>query len=162
MIRFATQMLRAIRRAAGFERGPAELAAKLEALAQRNAELERAVLAQQKIADELRRLQADLSRAQRMAKIGNWRWSVPRNALIEGSDVYAEIHGVAPSEIHARMDRLLDDVVHPEDRERIERAFREADASGSDYQAEYRIVRPDGEVRHVREIGENIADASGR
>jgi PAS domain S-box-containing protein len=53
-------------------------------------------------------------------------------------------------------------VLHPEDRERVGRAFRAFDRSGSGYEIEYRIVRLNGEVRHIHEIGESIFDDSGR
>jgi PAS domain S-box-containing protein len=101
--------------------------------------------------EALRRSEADFARAQRQASIGNWRWSIPRDELLDCSDEYARIHGVEPDEIMEYQKRR---VIHPDDLERVERTFREVDRSRSDYSIEYRIVRPDGEVRHVLEIGE--------
>ena len=43
--------------------------------------------------------------------------------------------------------------VHPDDREDITRLVQDALKSQTDYRGEYRIVRPDGEIRHVRSHG---------
>lgn len=40
-------------------------------------------------------------------------------------------------------------VVHPDDRERVVAAWKATTSSGRDFDAPYRIVRPDGELRHV-------------
>ncbi len=162
MIQSAIQLFRALRRPEGAKRNPSELAAQLEQLAQRNAELEQAVLTHQKIADGLCRTQADLIHAQRLTKIANWRWSVPRNELIEISDTFAEIYGVDTSEIYALMQHRMERVLHPEDHERVQSAFREVKESGNSYEIEYRIVHSNGEIRHIHEIGECIFDDSSQ
>ena len=51
------------------------------------------------------------------------------------------------------------EVVHPTDREAVEHAVRRAVADGADLDAEYRIVRPDGEVRWV--VTRGRADGGG-
>jgi hypothetical protein len=102
----------------------------------------------------LRDSQEALAMAQRQARIGSWRWSVERNELISCSEEFARIHGVGMDEIHQLLKNCFDKVIHPEDRERVNREFRRADAEGSDYQIEYRIIRGDGEIRYVLEIGE--------
>ncbi len=60
------------------------------------------------------------------------------------------------------MAEQMERVIHPDDREQVEAAFRRFDAEGSDFDLEYRIVQPDGEVRHVQEIGKAVLDDSGR
>ncbi|WP_282607115.1 type II toxin-antitoxin system prevent-host-death family antitoxin [Pelagibius sp. Alg239-R121] len=109
----------------------------------------------------LRLSEAALSRAQRQAKIGSWRWDVPGNRLISCSEEYARIHGVKWTEAPALLDVQMERVIHPEDRARVAAEFQRYDKEGIDYEIEYRIVRPDGEVRHVIEIGESIEDAAG-
>ena len=163
MIRSLIQFFRASQGPAKDALDRPRLAAKLEELTRRNAELEQSVAGHRRAADELRRFQAYLERAQRMTRIGNWRWSVPRGELIDSSEAYAEIHGVSCSEIHELISsHQIERVIHPDDRERVECKFREFDESGVAYEIEYRIVRPDGEVRHIREVGESILDDSGQ
>ena len=143
-------------------RRDSDLEARVRELETKNVALSREVSERSRTEDELRKIQADLARAQRLAKVGNWRWSIVKNRLIEGSTEYARIHGVDPSEIDALMDRQMVAVVHSDDRERVERAFREFDEMGTGYSIEYRILRPDGSVRHVCEIGEAVLDEDGR
>ena len=100
----------------------------------------------------------DLSRAQRQGRIGNWRWDVPEERLVSCSTEYARIHGATIEEMPALMAAQIERIIHPDDRERIEAEFQRIDEKGIDYEIEYRIVRPDGIVRHVLEIGETILD----
>jgi PAS domain S-box-containing protein len=52
---------------------------------------------------------------------------------------------------------------HPDDRDRVEKGFRDAIARNADtYDAEYRIIRPSGEVRWIFGRGRVTRDAQGR
>ncbi len=110
----------------------------------------------------LRLSQAALSRAQRQARIGNWCWDIPGNRLISCSEEYARILGVAIEEVPKLLGAQRKRVIHSEDRERVEKEFQRFDAGALDYEIEYRIVRPDGEIRHVLEIGETVCGHDGR
>ncbi len=101
-----------------------------------------------------------LAKAQRLAKLGTWRWSIERDELISCSAEFARIHGVGLDRIHDLMRDHEARVVHPDDRERVAAAFARADAERAGYEIEYRILLPDGELRHVLEIGEAVIDAS--
>jgi PAS domain S-box-containing protein len=162
MIRSAIEYWRALRGHAEDAPGPSEQVSQIEALERRNAELEREVRSHRETEDELRRSQAYLERAQRLAQIGNWRWSVEREELIDCSESYTEIHGVSRSEIGERIKHQLEDAIHPDDREHVRVACRELEETGASYEIEYRIIRPDGEVRHVQQFGEKIFDDSGK
>ena len=54
----------------------------------------------------------------------------------------------------------LEDAIHPEDREGVREAFIEKATDGT-YEAMYRIVRPDGELRWIRDRAFPIVDAHG-
>jgi PAS domain S-box-containing protein len=162
MIRSVIQFWRALRGPAEDASGPSELVLQIEELERRNAELEQAASGHREAADKLRRSQAYLERAQRLAQIGNWRWSVERGELIDCSEAYTEIHGVSRSEIGERIKNQHEDAIHPEDRERVKIACSELEKTGASYEIEYRITRPDGEVRHVQQFGEKIFDDSGK
>ncbi len=106
--------------------------------------------------------QAALAKAQALVHVGNWRWSIQRNELVSCSEEFARIHGVEPEEIHDFMKQQADRSVHPEDRKRLVETLKTSGKQGRDYETECRIVRPDGEVRHVRVIGQAVFDESGR
>ena len=52
--------------------------------------------------------------------------------------------------------------VHPDDRERVAREFQSAQNGDTECNVEYRIVRPDGSVRHIHDRGVLIRDVRGR
>jgi transcriptional regulator with GAF, ATPase, and Fis domain len=51
--------------------------------------------------------------------------------------------------------------IHPEDRKRVRDLFERSMAHKADYQAEYRIVLPDGAVKHQHSIGHTILNDRG-
>jgi PAS domain S-box-containing protein len=53
-------------------------------------------------------------------------------------------------------------MIHPEDRERVSVVTEEAQRGVRRYDVEYRIVRPDGEVRFLHSQGDVIRDEQGR
>jgi PAS domain S-box-containing protein len=52
--------------------------------------------------------------------------------------------------------------IHPEDREQIQRVFRETLNTGEGRRAEFRLVLPDGAVRHIESLGSVIRDEHGQ
>ncbi len=53
--------------------------------------------------------------------------------------------------------------IHPEDRPRVHKQFDRwiSGAPDADYQVEYRVIRPDGDVRWIHDRGVRISDATG-
>jgi PAS domain S-box-containing protein len=78
------------------------------------------------------------------------------------SSVCAEIHGLEAAPLADLFEDRVARVVHPEDRAPVERALARLREEGGDYEVEYRIIRPDGSMRHVVERGEAIRGAGGR
>jgi signal transduction histidine kinase len=56
----------------------------------------------------------------------------------------------------------LPELVHPEDKPNVHKAVAEALRGGPRYDVEYRVVRPNGEVRLVHSQGDVMWDESGR
>jgi len=116
---------------------------------------------------ELREVEgeAERSRIERIARLGHWIWKLDPERLdwqgghIEHSDSAAAIFGVTPAELAISNRAYMDRFVHPADRERVAKAFAALDTG---YTVEYRILRPDGEVRTLFEVAENVYDRSGR
>src|ERR1041385_6935282 len=53
-------------------------------------------------------------------------------------------------------------LLHPDDRDRIAKVIKEAQAGTRRYEIEYRIVRPDGSVRWLYSEGDILSDEEGR
>ena len=52
--------------------------------------------------------------------------------------------------------------VHPEDRERVQRVFRQTTTTGMGQEIEYRLLQQDGSVRHMASAGRVIRDKAGQ
>ncbi len=110
--------------------------------------------------EELRNSRTQLLEAQRIARVGSWRYSLG-SRQVEWSHEMGRIFGIDPANGAPRYEEVLD-LIHPEDRDRCEAFFNGATGSGEPKEIELRIVRPDGTVRHVVVRGENEADPEGR
>ncbi len=109
--------------------------------------------------EALRESQARLAQAQRLVKLAHWEWRLDRKKLVPSAEL-AEIMGrpVAALEV-SDADFLA--FVHPDDRERLAEVYGSLDHFSEPYEMRYRIVRPNGELRTVLEIGEPMYDATG-
>lgn len=105
------------------------------------------------------RAEAPLLAALEAAGIGTWSWIVPADE-IRGSSVTARIHGLEQGDLSltlADYERML----YPEDRGRVVAALRQSAEQGTSFETEYRIQRPDGSLRWVRNRGLGFAPREG-
>jgi PAS domain S-box-containing protein len=109
---------------------------------------------------ELRESEGKLAETQRIARVGYWERDV-RTGLVNWSEQSNRIFGLAPNEGPVPIARYQE-LVHPDDRLRIMAAVAEALAGGKRYDVEYRIVRPNGEVRIIHSQGDVTKDESDR
>ncbi len=115
--------------------------------------------------EALRRSEQRFAEAARMAGLGHYFWDDVSDRMITCSDEYAQILGRPVEQIvNDLADRDSDlQIVHPDDRERFLRDVYDADNEGGGLlDLEYRVLRPDGEIRHLHEIGETQFDATGK
>lgn len=104
----------------------------------------------------LREQQTLLSSAQRLARGGYWEWDPEQGRMLWSDELY-RLHGLDRKEWQPTFERYLDRV-HPEDRGHVGAAIAQALADGQPFGFEERIVRPDGEVRHLRTSGEAMRE----
>lgn len=122
------------------------------AVAERTATLERE-------RERLRGAAERLADAQRIADVGDWEWEAPTDTL-RWSDQLYRIFG---RELGSHVDYgVFMALIHPDDRELVQRAIGGAIERGEAYEFEHRVVHADGEVRVVHCHGEAIHDAEGR
>ena len=110
--------------------------------------------------DELRRMEARLEEAQRIAHFGWWERDFKTNRVLL-SDALCRIFGVEPAEMPEWHQRWLK-LIYPEDRPRVAEAAAAALRRGPRYDVEYRVVRPDGAVRIVHSRGNVTWDETGK
>jgi PAS domain S-box-containing protein len=117
-------------------------------------------LAERKRAEEaLRKSEASLREAQRIAHLGNWDWDVTNNELRWSEEIFA-IFGLSAGEFGGTYEAFLERV-HPGDRDKVEQSIRQSLKTGKPYSLEHRLIRPDGEIRIVHEQAEVLVDQAG-
>jgi two-component system, cell cycle sensor histidine kinase and response regulator CckA len=116
-------------------------------------------ISERKKAEEaLRHSQNTLQKAQETAHLGIWEWDVRKNELYWSDELY-RIHGLAPgTSVPAEPGYFM---VHPADRKLLQDEIYNMLSNEAHQLTEYRIVRPDGSVRHIYSSAELLKDASG-
>src|SRR5262249_22184115 len=92
--------------------------------------------------------------------VGIWEWDVVSNRLV-WSDQLKAIFGL-PTQAQNLTLGMFIDAIHPEDRRRIDTALHSSLARRADYEAEYRILLPDGSLRWIVAKGRGEYDGIGR
>lgn len=107
----------------------------------------------------LRRNEARLKDAERLAHVGAWEWDLSRSEAF-WSDEQFRIFGLDPAAGAPDYEGCLN-MILPEDRDLVKQAIRDAFPGPRPVNAEFRIKRPQGEIRHLRARGEVARDAPG-
>ena len=108
------------------------------------------------LTQELRRREAHLAEAQRLGHIGSWVFD-PTGAFEYWSDELFRIYGLDPERDAPTLDEYLARV-HPHDREFMASLIKRMLAEGLGCDVTKRIVRPDGELRHIRCVGAPVVE----
>lgn len=111
------------------------------------------------IVDALRRSEARLDEAQRIAHLGYWDWNILNNDLFWSPGIYRQL-GLEVQSGPANYEDFVE-ATHPDDRKPVGAAVQAA-LEGAPYSIQHRIVRPDGVISWVHERGEVEFDATGK
>jgi diguanylate cyclase (GGDEF)-like protein/PAS domain S-box-containing protein len=110
--------------------------------------------------EKLRKSEARLAEAQRIAHLGNWEWDL-KTGEVSWSDETFRIYGHEPQEFVPTLEKLRE-VVHPDDRETVDKKIKRTLHEHEPYDFEHRIVRPDGEERVVHRQARVFFDEEGQ
>jgi DNA-binding NarL/FixJ family response regulator len=91
-----------------------------------------------------------LERAEELTGCGSWLWNSDTGEIIWSDNLY-RLFGVEPG-TEPTLELVLRRT-HPQDRPSFERHLDAAAATGSLSLFDFRVVRPDGSVRHLRTLG---------
>src|SRR6202046_3305148 len=107
---------------------------------------------------ELRNVVDYLAEAQRLGHVGSWVLVFePIGAFEYWSDDLFRIYGLDPERDAPTLDEYLA-CVHPHDREFMASLIKRMLAEGLGCDVTKRIVRPDGELRHIRCVGAPVVE----
>jgi PAS domain S-box-containing protein len=110
--------------------------------------------------EKLQRSEAYLAEAQRLTHTGSWAWRVAGREALHLSEEWYRIYGFDPENGPPAFEQLVQRT-HPEDRAKWQGALDRAIAEKSDYEAEFRILLPDGSAKHIHTVGHPVLNASG-
>jgi PAS domain S-box-containing protein len=108
---------------------------------------------------ELRRNETYLAEAQYLSHTGSWGWDIASGKGVWSRETF-RIFGIDPAEIEPSFDYFMQRI-HPEDRRHVQQETARAARDGGDIRLEFRIVLPDGSVRHLESFGRPTLDESG-
>jgi PAS domain S-box-containing protein len=113
-----------------------------------------------KLAEEqVLRSEAFLAESQHLARIGSFSWRVAANQITWSEQLY-RIYDIAPGS-PLNFD-LIGTRMHPDDLDVMSKIAENAHRAISDFEFEYRLLLPDGTIRHLHSIAHAIRDQKGQ
>ncbi len=106
----------------------------------------------------LRQSEAYLAQAQRLSLSGTFGWRVATGENTWSAETYRIFGYDEGSLVNVGMVVAR---THPEDRAAVQKAIDCVSINGNDYDQEYRLLMPDGSVKHVHAVARSERDASG-
>ena len=109
---------------------------------------------------ELQKSHALYKNAQEIARLGHWEYDLVANRLTWSDEIY-RIFEVDSASFSPSYDGFLD-LIHPEDRSRVDEAYQSSLESKARYDITHRILLANGQVKYVHEQGRSTYDQAGR
>jgi PAS domain S-box-containing protein len=109
---------------------------------------------------EVRKSEQRLNTAQRIAKLGNWQLEVATGKLWWSQEVFEQC-GLEPQKDPPEFKKYIE-FLHPEDLNKFVDIIEKAIDTGNGFDFEYRVILPDGKIRHIHAIGKNSMDENGK
>ncbi|MFZ3333323.1 MAG: sigma 54-interacting transcriptional regulator [Candidatus Acidiferrales bacterium] len=110
------------------------------------------------LTQELRRREAYLAEAQRLSHTGSFGWKPGTGTIVWSDETYRIFE-------HERAEQptldMLSQRIHPQDRALAQQVIERASETGSDFEHEYRLLLPNGAIKHVHALAQAFQDASG-
>src|SRR6202795_5109618 len=110
------------------------------------------------LTQELRRREAYLTEAQRLSHTGSFGWRPDTGEIVWSDETYRifEYDRSVKSTIDSVVQR-----VHPQDRADFQKVIDGASRGATHFEHTYRLLLPDGRVKHVHALAHALQDASG-
>ena len=108
---------------------------------------------------KLQRSEASLHEAQGLGHMGSFATNVSSGVSIASPELL-RIFGFDPDEKNPTVE-MFRERIHPADLLSLLEIFNKARSAKTDYELNYRIVLPDGSIRHAQSVGHPVFNASG-
>ena len=110
--------------------------------------------------DALRESEERYERAEKIGHFGHWDGDFIEDWSVWSKETY-RIFGIDPAKFKPTYRAFLN-FIHPEDKEKLKSAVQSVIRQGGEIDLEYRIIRPDGEVRFIHSTAEIHLDKNGK
>ena len=101
-----------------------------------------------------------LSLAVRSAGVGIWDLNIQTNELVWDESMFV-LYDIKPEGFSNAID-AWEKSLHPEDRQRAENEITSAITDGKPFDTQFRIIRPNGEIRHIKAVAKVFFDDTGK
>jgi len=110
--------------------------------------------------ETLRRSEGYLAEAQRLSHTGSWAWAPATHDITYLSE---ECYRVLGFDLHEGLPRIetFFQRIHPNDQARSVEQFEKASREKTEFEFDYRIVHPGGNVRDIHTVGHPVLSPSG-
>jgi len=112
-----------------------------------------------RVTHDLRETLGVLELAKKAGNFGIWQWD-PKSETVTWDERNLELHDVADRQMNVTYEDWARSV-HPDDIDRADAAFHEMMTNGTRFDAEYRVVLRNGDIRHLKGDAVPVRDASG-
>ncbi len=109
--------------------------------------------------DELRRSEAYLAEGERISHTGSWAWSPATDEQYWSQEMF-RICGFDPAGGAPKLSEVIKRI-HPDDSSQVESSLRKAADASRDIEGAYRLMMPDGSVKHLRFLAHPVIPTSG-
>src|ERR1700733_13226339 len=106
--------------------------------------------------EKLRRSERSLLEAQRLGKTGSWNLDIASGAVTATPEMIRLV-GINPGD----GPDIWANRMHPEDRKRLQGLRERCLVAKIDYEADYRMLLPDGTIKYMRTIGHPVLNEAG-
>ena len=109
--------------------------------------------------EKLRLSEWNLLEAERLGHLGGWRIDVASQTVTCTPEL-VRLVGIQPDEDYSNP-KFWIDRIHPEDRQRIRERRQLSLSEKIDYEADYRMLLPDGTIKYIHSIGYPVLSETG-
>jgi PAS domain S-box-containing protein len=110
--------------------------------------------------EALRRSESYLAEAQRLSHTGSWARDAATDEIKYSSEEFYRVVGFDPRAGQPRYETFLQRI-HPDDQARVREIAEKARREKTEYELDYRIIHPGGDIRDIHVIGHPVLSPSG-
>lgn len=117
-------------------------------------------ITERKCAEEkLQRNEMYLAEGQRLSHTASWAWNLSTGDVYWSAELF-RIYGLDSDEVRPGYPDVLE-YIHPEDRARAQQTFEDAVREEKEFELAYRVLLPNGTIRHVKNLARPVFDDTG-